>query len=101
MSHSLSSDLRHTWRHARAHPVLPMLAFVILAGGMGMGSAVLATAYAALWRPFPFPSQDRLMVVTSAFPGMRLRTMGLSGPEASELGALMKSFAPVGFGWIG
>ena len=100
-SHSLASDLRHTWRHARAHPSLPMLAFGILAVGIAMGTAVFATAYAALWRPLPFPSQDRLMVVTSAFPGMRLRAMGLSGPEASELGSLTTSFARVGFGWVG
>ena len=91
--------LRATWRRWRRRPLIPALAVGILTIGTGVSTAVLAIGYAALLRPLPYPSPADLVVVTSAFPSMKLQAMGLSAPEATELAALTTTFDQVGFGY--
>ncbi|HET9371286.1 MAG TPA: ABC transporter permease [Vicinamibacterales bacterium] len=101
MSHimAIASDLVGLWRRWRARPALPGLALLVLVIGVGAGTTVLGVTYAALLRPLPYPSADRLVLVRSEFPGMKLTGMGLSGPEASELAGLATSLSAVGLGY--
>ena len=96
---SLSTELRGLWRRTWARPLLPALAVVVLVLGIGSSTAVIGLAYAALLRPLPYPAADELTVVSSSFPNAGLRDMGLSGPEATELGSLTTGFASLGFGY--
>jgi putative ABC transport system permease protein len=95
----LSTELRALWRRSWARPLLPALAVVVLVLGIGSSTAVIGLAYAALLRPLPYPAADELTVVSSSFPNAGLRDMGLSGPEATELGSLTTGFAALGFGY--
>ncbi|HEX5217275.1 MAG TPA: ABC transporter permease [Vicinamibacterales bacterium] len=96
----MRADLIALWRRWRARPGLPALALLVLTIGVGAGATVLGATYAALLRPLPYPRADQLVVVQADFPGMKLRGMGLSGPEASELAGFARSFAASGFGYV-
>lgn len=93
-------DWRSLWRRWRARPALPALALLVLITGVGAGATVLGVIWAALLRPLPYPQADRLVLVQSDFPGMKLAGMRLSGPEAVELAGFMKTFQASGFGYL-
>jgi predicted permease len=93
-------DLGHVLRRWRRRPALPALTALVLTLGAGASAAMLALGYATVLRPLPYPGEDRLVIVNSQFPGMRLTGMGLSGPEASELRELSGAFSAVGFGYV-
>ena len=96
----MRADLVALVRRWRARPALPALALLVLTIGVGAGATVLGATYAALLRPLPYPRADQLVVVQTDFPGMKLRGMGLSGPEAFELAGFARSFAATGFGYV-
>lgn len=92
--------MSHTWRAALRRlsgargSSMAMAATLALA--LGANSAVFSLADALLFRPLPFADPARLVVVSASFPRMRLTGMGLSGPEALELGALTHAFDTAG-----
>jgi predicted permease len=72
------------------------LIVLTLALALGANTATLSVADALLFRAVPYPHPGRLLVVTTAFPAIRLTGMGLSGPEALELRELTQVFAAIG-----
>lgn len=92
------TDLRSLFRRWRTAPLLPALAVLVLAVGVGTSTAVLGVAWAALLRPLPYPHPAQLVRVTAAFPRMQLSAMNLSSYEAFELGQVATVFEHVGFG---
>jgi predicted permease len=72
------------------------LVVATLALALGAVTAVISVADALILRAVPFPDANRLVLVSSAFPRLRLTNMGLSGPEALELGELTRGFEAVG-----
>ncbi len=92
------SHLVHVWRRWRARPLVPLLAGAVLAAGIGAGAAVFAVTWTAVLAPLRAPGVDRQWLITTDFPGMKLRGLGLSAPEALELRDLTTSLRDVGFG---
>jgi putative ABC transport system permease protein len=69
---SLMGDLRAALRYIRRRPSLALLTVLIVALGIGTGTAVLAVLDAVLVRPLPFAEPDRVVGVSGSTPGGNL-----------------------------
>jgi hypothetical protein len=47
-------------------PAFTLTALATLALGIGVTAAIFSVAYGVLWRPLPYPSADRLVIIRSA-----------------------------------
>jgi putative ABC transport system permease protein len=92
----MMSPFIHALRRQRRAAAGTALIVATLALALGANTAVFGVADALLVRAVPFEDPDRLFLVSAGFPRMRLAGMGLSGPEAVELGELTRGFAAVG-----
>src|SRR5881394_1485859 len=63
---SLAHDVRHALRLMRRDPAFTFTALATLALGIGLNTAIFSVAYGVLWRPLPYPSADRLLIIPSA-----------------------------------
>lgn len=88
--------LRRLLRLQRRGVGATALIVLTLALALGANTAVFSVADALLLRAVPFRQADRLIAVTTAFPGIKLTGMNLSGPEALEFEQLTRAFAATG-----
>jgi putative ABC transport system permease protein len=68
VSGTLAGELRLVFRRLRRSPGFTAAAVLTLALGIGATSALFTLADAALLRPLPFPTADRLMLLWEAQP---------------------------------
>ena len=67
------NDLRYAFRSLRRSPGFTFLGSLTLALGIGANAAIFNVAWQVLLKPLPFPDEDRLVVIWSAFgPNRRL-----------------------------
>ncbi|HEY2434729.1 MAG TPA: ABC transporter permease [Vicinamibacterales bacterium] len=64
----LIRDLRDAVRGMRQRPAFTALAVLTLALGIGVNVAAMAAAYGILLRPLPYPSSERIVILTLLFP---------------------------------
>ncbi|MDB4891312.1 MAG: macB 17, partial [Gemmatimonadetes bacterium] len=62
----LRQDVRHALRLLRRDPVFTSTALATLALGIGLNTAIFSVAYGVLWRPLPYTSAERLVMIPSA-----------------------------------
>src|SRR5688572_20309806 len=89
----MSQFIRRTLAHE--------LAAVLLAAGtmvvaLGLSTAIFSVVYTTVLRPLPYPEPGELVVISSEFPSIHLKNMGLSAPELFELEAFTRAWAQLG-----
>jgi hypothetical protein len=91
----LRQDLRHARRSLGRAPGFTTAAVVLLALGIGAGTAIFSVLDAVLLRPLPYPDPDRLVAVWSTLEGDRM-FMPLSAPDYDDWRERNRSFTELG-----
>src|SRR5205085_9984525 len=64
------SDIRFAVRTLRKTPVFTVTVVAALAFCIGVNTAIFSVVDTVLFRPLPFPDQERLVAVTEGVPGL-------------------------------
>src|SRR5262245_38895149 len=82
---TFTQDLRHAFRLMWRDPAFTLTALATLALGIGLNTAIFSVAYGVLWRPLPYPSPDRLIMISSAQQSqLGVRTFGTWAPVTHQ-----------------
>ncbi len=85
MMRDVFQDLRYSLRSLARTPGFAMLAILMLALGIGANSAIFSVINGVILKPLGYPEPDQLVMITSQFPGTRLRqVLGCLRPNTSS-----------------
>jgi predicted permease len=90
------SDVRFAVRTLRKAPVFTVTVVAALAFCIGVNTAIFSVVDTVLFRPLPFPNQDRLVAITEGVPGLGFPVMPFSCPDYLFVAANNQSFAATG-----
>jgi putative ABC transport system permease protein len=88
----LIQDLRYGWRMFIRYRVVSAIAVATLALGIGANTAIFSIVNAALLRPLPFASPDRLVAIGSTQTDDKTRFGTLSYPDFADFKAQQSEF---------
>jgi predicted permease len=89
-------DSRFAVRTLRKAPVFSLTVIAALALCIGFNTAIFSVVDTVLFRPLPFPDQDRLVAVTEGVPRLGFPVMPVSCPDYLFIAANNHSFAATG-----
>ena len=75
------SDVRFALRTLLKAPVFTVTVIAALAFCIGVNTAIFSIVDTVLFRPLPFPDQERLVAVTEGVPGLGFPVMPFSCPD--------------------
>src|SRR6185437_10018064 len=90
------SDVRFAVRTLRKAPMFSVTVIAALAFCIGVNTAIFSVVDTVLFRPLPFPDQERLAAVTEGVPGLGFPVMPFSCPDYLFVAAHNRSFAATG-----
>ena len=94
--HELLQDIRFSVRTLTHAPGFAVVAVLTLALGIGANSAIFSVVNGIVLQPLPYGSPERLVFVTTAFPGLGFDEFRMSQPEYLEYGAWNESIEEMG-----
>ena len=69
---SIINDIRYGLRSLVKHPTFTLVAAITLALGIGANTAIFTVVNAVLLRPLPYPNAERLMMVGTSTPSIKI-----------------------------
>jgi putative ABC transport system permease protein len=94
---TLFRDLAYGARMFRRQPGTTLLAVLTLSLGIGANAVIFSLLHAALLRPLPFPSADRLVAVVDNFRTDGAVNMPPTVPELLDVRAATRTLDPISF----
>ena len=92
----LKLDLLYAFRNLRKSPGYALVTILTLALGIGANTAIFSVVNGVILKPLPFPEPERLIFITSQFPGLGFDQFWVSAPEFLEFRERNQVFADVG-----
>ena len=93
---TLAQDLRYALRNLRQSPGFTAIAVLTLALGIGANSAIFSVVNGVVLKPLEYREPERLMFITSTFPGLGFDEFWVSPPEYMVFADRTTSFESVG-----
>ena len=90
------SDLKFAFRTVRKSPGITIAIVAALAFCIGLNAAIFSVVDTVLFRPLPFPDQNRLVSVTEGVPALGYPVMPFACPDYLFVSANSHSFASTG-----
>jgi putative ABC transport system permease protein len=90
------SDVRFAVRTLRKAPVFTVTVVTAMAFCIGVNAAIFSVVDTVLFRPLPFPNQERLVAATEGVPGLGFPVLPFSCPDYLFVAANNRSFAATG-----
>jgi predicted permease len=88
--------MRYALRTLAKSPAYAAVTILTLALGIGANTAIFSVVNGVMLKPLPYPRPERLMFITSTFPGLGFDRFWVSLPEWAEFKERSKSFQRVG-----
>src|SRR3954465_7843084 len=92
----MMQNMRYALRTLAKSPGYAAVTILTLALGIGANTAIFSVVNGVLLKPLPYPRSDRLLFITSTFPGLGFDRFWVSVPEWSEFKERNRSFQDVG-----
>jgi hypothetical protein len=93
---TLKQDVVYAARTLVKTPGYAAVTILTLALGIGANSAIFSVVNGVLLKPLPYPHPERLLFITSTFPGLGFDRFWVSLPEWAEFKERTRSFRSVG-----
>ena len=92
----MKHDLLYALRNLRKSPGYAAVTVLTLALGIGANTAIFSVVNGVILKPLPYPAPERLIYITSQFPGLGFDQFWVSAPEFVEFAEANRSFQQVG-----
>src|SRR5690349_2813553 len=93
---TLKTDILYALRTLAKSPAYAAVTILTLALGIGANTAIFSVVNGVMLKPLPYPNAERLMFITSTFPGLGFDRFWVSLPEWAEFKERNRSFSGVG-----
>ena len=92
----MRQDLLYALRSLGKSPGYATVTILTLALGIGANTAIFSVVNGVILKPLPYPAPERLVFITSQFPGLGFDQFWVSAPEFVEFAESNRSFQQVG-----
>jgi putative ABC transport system permease protein len=92
----MRQDLIYALRSLRKSPGYAAVTILTLALGIGANTAIFSVVNGVILKPLPYHAPERLVFITSQFPGLGFDQFWVSAPEFVEFAESNHSFQQVG-----
>jgi predicted permease len=96
LMNTLKQDIAYAFRTLAKSPGYAAVTILTLALGIGANTAIFSVVNGVMLKPLGYPQPERLMFITSTFPGLGFDRFWVSLPEWAEFKEYNRSFQDVG-----